>query len=178
MTQSFEDCDWLVVQEGNKRALLRVGFIISLHFEIYRTLSLSLSHTHYICIYILYFLFTMLSYLMYFIGNEQRHNKVLKVLEQTQIIAAAKLHFFQLPNMLVNVVITSISGAMAFLRSVRDVSVSLVRSVTNTIPARSNVQRLINSLSCIVCKTFLHVSSIFSTAKKTLKPLKSPRSYS
>ncbi len=22
MTQSFEDCDWLVVQEGNKRALL------------------------------------------------------------------------------------------------------------------------------------------------------------
>ncbi len=48
MTQSFEDCDWLVVQEGNDRALLRVGFIISLHFEItsviflfYRTLSLS-----------------------------------------------------------------------------------------------------------------------------------------
>ncbi len=32
MTQSFEDCDWLVVQEGNERALLRVGFIISLHF--------------------------------------------------------------------------------------------------------------------------------------------------
>ncbi len=32
--QSFEDCDWLVVQEGNKRVLLRVGFIISLHFEI------------------------------------------------------------------------------------------------------------------------------------------------
>ncbi len=30
--QSFEDCDWLVVQEGNKRALL--GSIISLHFEI------------------------------------------------------------------------------------------------------------------------------------------------
>ncbi len=90
MTQSFEDCDWLVVQEGNKRALLRVGFIINLHFEIkgviFPVLSYSLSlslthtHTHYICIYILYFLFTMLSYLMYFIGNEQRHNKVLKVL--------------------------------------------------------------------------------------------------
>ncbi len=58
MTQSFEDCDWLVVQEGNKRALLRVGFIISLHFEITSVIfpvlpySLSLSlvcaHTHYI----------------------------------------------------------------------------------------------------------------------------------
>ncbi len=34
MTQSFKDCDWLVVQEENKRALLRVGSIISLHFEI------------------------------------------------------------------------------------------------------------------------------------------------
>ncbi len=32
--QSSEDCDWLVVQEGNKRALLRVESIISLHFEI------------------------------------------------------------------------------------------------------------------------------------------------
>ncbi len=81
----------------------------------------------------------------------------------------------------VNVVITSISGAMAFLRSVRDVNMSLIRSVTNMIPARSNVQRLINSLSCIVCNSFLlplHVSSIFSTAKETLKPLKSPRPYS
>ncbi len=76
MTQSFEDCDWLVVQEGNKRALLRVGFIISLHFEItgvfflfYHTLSLSLSlslplshththtHTHIIYIYIYVYLF-------------------------------------------------------------------------------------------------------------------------
>ncbi len=63
MTQSFEDCDWLVVQEGNKRALLRVGFIINLHFEIKGiifpvlsySLSLSHTHTHYICIYILYF---------------------------------------------------------------------------------------------------------------------------
>ncbi len=72
MTQSFEDCDWLVVQEGNKRELLRVGFIISLHFEItgvfflfYHTLSLSLSlplshthiHTHTLYIYICIFLF-------------------------------------------------------------------------------------------------------------------------
>ncbi len=54
MTQSFEDCDWLVVQEGNERALLRVGFIISLHFEITSvifpvlpySLSLSRAHTH------------------------------------------------------------------------------------------------------------------------------------
>ncbi len=92
MTQSFENCDWLVVQEGNERALLRVGFIISLHFEITSVIfpvlpySLSLSrahtrtHTHTHTHYILYFLFTMLSYLTYFIGNEQRHNKVLKVL--------------------------------------------------------------------------------------------------
>ncbi len=56
MTQSFEDCDWLVVQEGNKRALL--GSIISLHFEItcviFPVLPYSLSHTdthiHYIVI--------------------------------------------------------------------------------------------------------------------------------
>ncbi len=58
MTQSFEDCDWLVVQEGNKRALLRIGLILSLHFEIIGvifpvlpyslspSLPLSLSHTH------------------------------------------------------------------------------------------------------------------------------------
>ncbi len=39
----------------------------------------------------------------------------------------------------VNVVITSISGAMAFQRGVGDVSMSLIRSVTNMIPARSNV---------------------------------------
>ncbi len=52
MTQSFEDCDWLVVQEGSKSAF-RVGFIISLHFEItsviflfYRTLSRARTHTH------------------------------------------------------------------------------------------------------------------------------------
>ncbi len=39
----------------------------------------------------------------------------------------------------VNVLITSISGAMVFLCGVRDVSMSLIRSVTNMIPARSNV---------------------------------------
>ncbi len=48
MTQSFEDCDWLVVQEGNKRVLL--GAIISLHFEIiciiFPVLPYSLSHTN------------------------------------------------------------------------------------------------------------------------------------
>ncbi len=47
LTLSFEDCDWLVVQEGNKRALL--GSIISLHFEItfviFPVLPYSLSHT-------------------------------------------------------------------------------------------------------------------------------------
>ncbi len=58
MTQSFEDCDWLVVQKGNKRALLRFGFIISLHFEIKGVMfpvlsySLSLSHIIYVYIYI------------------------------------------------------------------------------------------------------------------------------
>ncbi len=85
MTQSFEDCDWLVVQEGNKRALLRVGFIISLHFEItgviFPVLPYTLSHSHSLSLsHTLYSLFTMLSYLRYFIVNEQRHNKVLKVL--------------------------------------------------------------------------------------------------
>ncbi len=70
---------------------------------------------------------------------------------------------------------------MAFLCGVGDVSVSLIRSVTNMILARSNMQRLINSLSSIVCNTFvlpLHVSSILSAAKETIKPLKSPHSYS
>ncbi len=80
MIRSFEDCDWLVVQEGNKRELLRVGFIISLHFEITDvifpvlpyslSLARTLSHTHTHTHYILYFLFTMLTYLTYFIGNE------------------------------------------------------------------------------------------------------------
>ncbi len=127
----FEDCDWLVVQE-EVRALLRVGFIISLHFEITsvifpvlpysslgplslsiysyplslplspssRSLSLNPSLSHppssllaslslsparsllspALPLSLSHFLFTMLSYLTYFIGNEQRHNKVLKVL--------------------------------------------------------------------------------------------------
>ncbi len=65
MTQSFEDYDWLVVQEGNNGALLRVGFIISLHFEITGVifpvlpyslaLSLSLSRTH--TLYSLFFIY-------------------------------------------------------------------------------------------------------------------------
>ncbi len=71
MTQSFEDCDWLVVQEGNKRALLRIGLILSLHFEITGVIfpvlpyslsllspSLSLSHTHTHIIYVyIFFIF-------------------------------------------------------------------------------------------------------------------------
>ncbi len=73
MAQSFEDCDRLVVQEGNKRALLRVRFIISLHFEITGvifpvlpyslSLSLSLSrmhthtHTHTHTLYSLFFIY-------------------------------------------------------------------------------------------------------------------------
>ncbi len=60
MTQSFEDCDWLVVQEGNKRALLKVGFILSLHFEItgviFPVLPYSLSRaTH--TLYSLFFIY-------------------------------------------------------------------------------------------------------------------------
>ncbi len=59
MTYSFEDCDWLVVQEGNKRALLRVGFIISLHIEItgviLPVLPNSLALTHIIYVYIFFF---------------------------------------------------------------------------------------------------------------------------
>ncbi len=61
--QSFEDCDWSVVEEGNKRALL--GSIICLRFEItcvaFPVLPYSVSHTHYI-----YSLFTILSYLTHF----------------------------------------------------------------------------------------------------------------
>ncbi len=61
MTQSFEDCDWLVDQEGNKKALLRIGSIISLHFQItvimfflyYRTHTHTHTQNH--CICILYF---------------------------------------------------------------------------------------------------------------------------
>ncbi len=82
----------------------------------------------------------MLSYLTYFIGNEQRHNKVLKVLSGTDPNHRCSIvaHFAKYVNV-VNVVITSISDAMAFLRGVGDVSMSLIRSVTNMILARSNV---------------------------------------
>ncbi len=80
-TQSFEDCDWLVVQKGNKIAPLRVQSIISFHFE---TTGIVANHS---CIF-----------------------------------PVAKY---------VNVVITSISGTMAFQRRV---SMSLIRSVTNMIP--------------------------------------------
>ncbi len=65
MTQSFEDCDWLVVQEGNKRALLRVGFILSLHFEITGVIfpvlpfSLSITHSIYMYIYSLFFIYIL-----------------------------------------------------------------------------------------------------------------------
>ncbi len=75
MTQSFEDCDWLVVQEGNKRALL--GSIISLHFEmtcVFFPILLSLSHTQthtlYMYIYILYFFIYHAVILSIFLGNE------------------------------------------------------------------------------------------------------------
>ncbi len=128
MTQSFEDCDWLVVQEENKRALL--GSIISLHFEMtyiifscFTVLSLTHTHTHthYICICNLYFLLTMLSYLTYFIRNEQLNykcsNRPKSSLLHSCIFPVAKY---------VTLVITSISGAMAFQRSVSDVSMSLI----------------------------------------------------
>ncbi len=144
MTQSSEDCDWLVVQEGNKRGLL--GSIISLHFEITCVIfpvlpySLSHRHTHYICIYN-FLLFTMLSYLIV-LGNEQRHYKCCNRPK------SSLLHSCIFPVAIyVNVEITSISGAIAFLHGVWDVSVSLIRSVTNMILAQSNVH-LINSLSC------------------------------
>ncbi len=75
MTQSFEDCDWLVVQEGKKRVLL--GAIISLHFEItcviFPVLLYSLSHTdtHIIHVYILYFFIYHAVILNTCLGNEQ-----------------------------------------------------------------------------------------------------------
>ncbi len=54
ITPSFEDCDWLVAQEGNKSVLL--GSIISLHFEItsviFPVLPYSLSHTDKHIIYV------------------------------------------------------------------------------------------------------------------------------
>ncbi len=56
MTQSFEDCDWLVVQEGSKSAFKsRVYYKPSLHkrnFSCFTVLSLSRAHTH-----IIFFIF-------------------------------------------------------------------------------------------------------------------------
>ncbi len=101
MTQSFEDCDWLVVQEGSKSAFKsRVYYKPSLwnykrNFSCFTVLSLSRARTH-----TLYSLFTMLSYLTYFIkkwtatqyGSE---SAVTDPNHRCCIVA-----FFQLPNML------------------------------------------------------------------------------
>ncbi len=118
---------WLSKKEIKERLFFRVGFIISLslgnhrrNFSCFTVLSLILTHTRYICIY-LFFLFTMLSYLTYFIGNEQQHkccNRPKSSLLHSCIFPVAKY------DHLVNGVITSISGAMAFLHVVGDVSVS------------------------------------------------------
>ncbi len=162
---------WLSKKEIKEH--LRFGFIISLRFEITgvifpvfnRTLSLTHSRTHTIYVYIL---FTMLSYLTYFIENKQRHkccNRPKSSLLYNCISLVAKY---------VNVVITSISGAMAFLRSVWDVSMSLICSVTPWSLHDLMCSIFINSLSCIVCSTFLlplHVLSFF-LSKKLLSPLK------
>ncbi len=72
--QSFKDYDWLVVQEGNKRALL--GFIISLHFEItciiFPVLFYFLTHKDTdIYMYILYFCIYHVVILNNFLVNEQ-----------------------------------------------------------------------------------------------------------
>ncbi len=158
MTESFEDCDWLVDQEGNKRALLRVGFIISLHFEItgiivsfFTILFLSLSHTHthththYMCIYIFLIFIYHADILNVFykkwIATQYSSESAVRYRPKSSL-----LHSFIFPvAKCVNVVITSISGAMAFQRGVwywcpvSGVSMSLIRSVTNIIPARSNM---------------------------------------
>ncbi len=59
---------------------------------------------------------------------------------------------------IVNVVITSISGAMAFLHGVGDASMSLIRWVTNMIPARSIVATLLTHCHAL-CAT--HFFSLF-----------------
>ncbi len=72
MTRSFEDCDWLVVQEGSKSAL-RVGLLyaftlkLQAYFSCFTVLSLSLSlslsrarahaHTHTHTLYSLFFIY-------------------------------------------------------------------------------------------------------------------------
>jgi len=105
---------WL--SEKEIRALLRVGFIKSLLlayiFLFYCSHTHSLTHTLYVYIY---FLFNMLSYLTYFIGNEQRH----KCCNRPK---SSLLHICNFPvGKYVNVGITSLSGAMVFLRGVGDV---------------------------------------------------------
>jgi len=122
---------WLSKKEIKERLFLRVGFIISLSLGNHRrniscftvlSLILTHTHTHTLYVYILYFfLFTMLSYLTYFIGNEQQHkccNRPKSSMLHSCIFPVAKY------DHLVNGVITSISGAMAFLHVVGDVSVS------------------------------------------------------
>ncbi len=110
MTQSFEECDWLVVQGGNKRALLRVGFIISLHFEItgviFPVLPYSLSHshthththTHIINVYLFIIYHTVILTVF--------HRKLTATQYGSESAARYRIHrccmvvFFQLPNML------------------------------------------------------------------------------
>ncbi len=72
----------------------------------------------------------------------------------------------------VNVEITSISGAMAFLHSVGDVSMSLIRSVTNMILVRSNVWRLIIASYChALCATHFFFLFTFRPFSPLLKKL-------
>ncbi len=134
MTQSFEDCDWLVVQEGNKRALL--GSIISLRFEItciiflfYHTLSHTQTHTLHMYIYSLFF-YLPCFYTYFFrkwtatYSSESAINVcvITLLIEGCDRPKSSLLHSCIFPvakNVnVVNVVIMSISGAMAFLRSV------------------------------------------------------------
>ncbi len=112
MTRSFEDCDWLVVQEEDKRVLLRVGYKLSLrnyrcNFSCFTVnYRVTLSHTHYICSYIysLFFIYHAVIFNIFYrkwTGSESAvivcDHFAYRRLWQTQIITVA---FFQLPNML------------------------------------------------------------------------------
>ncbi len=134
---------WLSKKEIKERLFFRVGFIISLslgnhrrNISCFTVLSLILTHTHVIYVYILYlFLFTMLSYLTYFIGNEQQHkccNRPKSSLLHSCIFPVAKY------DHLLNGVITSISALWHFCM-LSEILASQIRSVKNMIPARSNV---------------------------------------